>query len=68
MLLREQLPPRLKIREAPDAKAKEITFSKACVDGKEVEAKSVDKGTELIIYSRTKDMVKTVNGTTTGIT
>jgi hypothetical protein len=49
----------LKIREAPDAKAKEITFSKACVDGKEVEAKSVDKGTELIIYGRTKDMVKT---------
>lgn len=49
----------LKIREAPDAAAKEISFSKECVDGEEVIVKSIDKGTELIIYGRTKEMVKT---------
>jgi hypothetical protein len=49
----------LKIREAPDANAKEITFSKACVDEKEVETTSIEKGTRLTIYGRTKDMVQT---------
>jgi hypothetical protein len=49
----------LKVRVAPDAAAKEVTFGKACVDGNEVEAKSIEKGARLTIYGRTKDMVKT---------
>jgi len=47
----------LKVRESPDASAKEIKFGEA--NGSEwIELKSLKQGTDLIIYARTKEKVK----------